>query len=56
MRQSEIEKLKEICSHPNLEVKHESDTGNYDPTQDCYYTIYNCKVCGKHWVDEKKKE
>jgi hypothetical protein len=39
------------CSHDkkHLELKYGSNTGNYDPSADSYWTNIECKVCGKTW-------
>lgn len=51
--QTELKQLQEECGHPNLEKKYGSDTGNYDRSQDCYWTDYNCPDCGKRWCETK---
>jgi hypothetical protein len=51
-----IAKIQEECSHPQycLDVKHRSSTGNYDPSQDCYWTEYHCQLCDKHWSESSE--
>jgi hypothetical protein len=51
--QSELERLQGTCEHPNAEVKHKGDRGNYDPSMDRYWIEYNCPDCGKFWTEEK---
>jgi len=48
---NEITALQGRCDHPfeELEVKHDSNTGNYDPSADCYWTDFHCKLCDKRW-------
>lgn len=50
--EEKISKIQEQCSHPPLAVKSKngSNTGNYDPSQDSYWTDYHCTLCDKHWT------
>lgn len=41
-----IKSLKKECKHENAKVEYGANTGNYDPTSDCYWIIANCKDCG----------
>jgi hypothetical protein len=49
---TQIEILRAECTHPNVIVKHGGNTGNYDPSQDCYWTDYHCPDCGFRWSVE----
>lgn len=58
---TEIEALQKIivaiqkqCSHPKeaLEQKSGSNTGNYDPSSDCYWKDYICHLCEKKWRED----
>jgi hypothetical protein len=57
----EIEKLKaeneRVCKHPpkRLIKTHWSNTGNYDPSYNSYWTDFKCQVCGKFWIVEGTK-
>jgi len=44
--------LQNKCKHPQgfLYKKYGSDTGNWDPHQDCYWTDFFCTLCGKRWT------
>lgn len=44
--------LQALCQHPDAEKKHGSNTGNYDPSADSYWTDYNCPDCSKRWSRE----
>ena len=44
-------KLQKLCEHPDLTVKHDSNTGNYDPTVDSYWTNYHCCDCDARWTE-----
>lgn len=44
------EELQTLCQHPNVIKKHESDTGNWDRSQDCYWISYRCPDCDKRWT------
>lgn len=47
-----IKNLQATCTHPEevLTFKYGSNTGNYDPSADLYWTDYTCGVCGKKWT------
>lgn len=51
----EIELIQDECNHPkaSLDIKHKADTGNYDPTQDSYWTEYRCGLCEKSWNEDQ---
>ena len=44
--------IQESCTHPKDSVHSEfgSNTGNYDPSADTYWTDYYCEDCGKRWT------
>lgn len=46
-----IQNIQDACSHPEEVVtkKHSSSTENYDPSANCYWTDFYCKVCKKQW-------
>lgn len=46
---SEIKELQERCPHFGLIEIHGSDTGNWCPADDEYWTDYKCLYCGKSW-------
>ena len=48
--QSKIKALREGCLHPGAVKTHKSNTGNYDPSCDCYWTEFLCSECGKFWT------
>lgn len=47
-----IRRLQEQCTHPNVVKKYGSNTGNYDPSQDCYWTDFTCPDCDKRWSED----
>lgn len=55
--QKKIEAIQNRCLHPQqaLEKKHGANTGNYDPSSDCYWTDFHCKLCQKKWVEDGSK-
>lgn len=55
--QIKINEIQSLCSHPEPCVTkvHKANTGNYDPTQDCYWTEFTCSLCEKHWTEEGSK-
>jgi hypothetical protein len=52
MARVKIEKAQESCVHESVEKKYGSNTGNYDPSCDCYWTEFKCNDCGKFWSVE----
>lgn len=50
-----IEQIQKECPHTNAQKKHRADTGNYDPSSDCYWTEFTCSDCGKMWSEEGSK-
>lgn len=51
--QAELDKLQNVCQHPTPDKKHKGNTGNYDPTADCYWIEYRCHDCDKRWIVEQ---
>jgi len=49
-----IQGIQEMCHHPKefVEYVHCSNTGNYDPSCDRYWTEYHCLECDKKWHQE----
>ena len=54
-RQKEITSLQENCPHPLMwrVKKSGSNTGNWDPHDDCYWTDHTCEMCEKSWTEYK---
>lgn len=53
--QKELRQIQDECSHPHSCLKKEahSNTGNYDPSNDCYWNNFHCSLCDKKWsVDQ----
>ena len=44
--------LQQSCEHPNKSSKYGSNTGNYDPSADCYWIDHVCTDCGKRWHED----
>ena len=46
------------CKHDNPILKFDANTGNYDPSSDCYWVNVNCPDCLKVWTvySEDKEE
>jgi hypothetical protein len=53
--QDQIDLIQEICYHPDVVKTHKSNTGNYDPHADCYWTEFKCPDCGKWWSEVGSK-
>jgi hypothetical protein len=43
------------CLHENVTKTHRSNTGNYDPSADCYWTEFICNDCDKRWSEDGSK-
>lgn len=45
------------CPHKNVKTKTGSNTGNYDPSSDCYWVDVECHDCGKfmHYSDHTEE-
>jgi hypothetical protein len=55
--EEQIVELRQKCKHRRYHVELRSNTGNYDPHQDSYWTAFTCKTCGARWdVDSKTQE
>jgi hypothetical protein len=52
-----IRQIQSECVHPSetLVKTHHSDTGNYDPSHDCYWTTFHCQICDKSWHEDGSK-
>jgi len=46
------------CKHPDetLLRKSGANTGNYDPSSDCYWYDFHCQICDKRWTTEQTWE
>lgn len=50
--EGDVNQLRACCTHPNVKKKHGSNTGNWCPQDDCYWTDFDCPDCGKHWTED----
>jgi hypothetical protein len=50
-----LEDIQSKCSHLQVEKTHGGDTGNYDPSNDHYWTEFHCLVCDKRWTEDGSK-
>ena len=48
----DLAELQATCLHPSPQKTHRANTGNYDPSSDCYWTDFACLDCGKSWTKE----
>ena len=55
--QETIKEVQDQCSHPEACVTktHGSNTGNFDPHQDSYWTDFECSLCEKRWQEDGSK-
>lgn len=49
--EAELKAIQKECSHPKPAIIsiNKGDTGNYDPTQDHYWTEHHCTLCDERW-------
>ena len=47
----DIASLQQSCFHTDRLKEHQSNTGNFDPSDDCYWIKYTCPDCGLVWDD-----
>jgi len=52
--QDRIDKIQKNCKHPNVVKTHGGSTGNYDPSDNLYWTHFHCPDCDKMWVEDDK--
>ena len=67
--EAKIKDLQNTCPHNHERVpygvttrypdyvkfKYGANTGNYDPTEDCSWTDYECTQCGKRWTEYRQR-
>lgn len=53
--EAQLREIQAACDHPNVNKVHKSNTGNYDPHADCYWTEFVCPDCGKFWHEDGSK-
>lgn len=53
--EAKLHGIQEACRHKRVEKKHCGDTGNYDPSNDRYWTEFKCLDCDKYWEEEGSK-
>ncbi len=49
--QTELVAIQAACPHPPLVVRYKycSNTGNFDRSDDCFWTELRCGLCGLYW-------
>jgi hypothetical protein len=50
---ADLKSLQSTCTHPNVVQKHGGNTGNYDPSSDCYWIDFTCPDCDKRWTEDQ---
>jgi hypothetical protein len=50
-----LRNIQEKCAHARVEKKHGASTGNYDPSDDRYWTDFHCLECDKRWHETGSK-
>jgi hypothetical protein len=54
--QCTLEKEQNQCSHDNVKVEKNSNTGNYDPSDNQYWVNVECLDCGKYMIFDYEKD
>ena len=49
----ELNTLQSVCLHTNATKKYRGNTGNYDPSENCYWIDFYCPDCDKRWQTEQ---
>lgn len=52
----QLKELQSLCPHPDVTKKYKGNTGNYDPSADCYWIEWHCPDCGKYWITDQDLE
>lgn len=52
---NKLKQLQDECPHTDVEKTYGANTGNYDPSADCYWTHFYCPHCGKSWREDGSK-
>lgn len=50
---ADLKNLQNECPHENVIKNQRGSTGNYDPSDDCFWIEYSCPDCGKRWIEDK---
>lgn len=48
--------FQETCPHIVVTMEYKSNTGNYDPSADCYWRDYHCHDCDKRWSKDGHRD
>ncbi len=51
--QSALVEHQNKCKHPKAVKIPKSNTGNYDPSADCYWLECSCETCLKRWTEDQ---
>lgn len=53
--QDKITEVQSECGHPEkyLDKTYDGSTGGYDPSSDCYWINFHCKLCDKRWTEDQ---
>ena len=50
--ETELLKIQKSCRNKHVEKEPHGDTGNFDPSNDRYYTDFHCLDCDKFWTSD----
>lgn len=52
-----LHELRKECAETGhggkLTGKYRGNTGNYDPSSDCYWVEFKCPICGDYWTESQ---
>ena len=54
--QKELKTEQDNCLHKNVMYETGANTGNYDPSSDCYWNDVQCIDCGKHFRFDSEED
>lgn len=52
--QRQLSIVRQKCTHENGEYIYEGNTGNWCPSDDCYWRTNQCHDCGKRWIEDSE--
>jgi len=52
----ELYEIRKSCLHENYKSEYGANTGNYDPSSDCYWINVECLDCGKFMMFDSVKD
>jgi|SRR5579885_668745 len=51
---AKLTEIRNQCTHDDVVRTSHANTGNYDPSVDCYWYEFRCPTCGKFWSERPR--